>query len=110
MVQEIEVDFDYTPDAERRDSYFPPAGSVSMERTISYEPESSIQPHRPMQRLHTAKLLEMILKDTQSRLVYRSQAIIKHDVYGYYPKGDDLDYPAKIQNGKACCLSEPDVY
>jgi hypothetical protein len=101
MVQDIDLDFDYTPDEDRRESYFPPVGSIGMERTMSYEPESSIQPHRPMQRLHTAKLLEMILKDTQSRLVYRSQAIIKNEVHGYYPKGDDLNYPAKIQNGKS---------
>ncbi|KAJ9118234.1 hypothetical protein QFC22_004141 [Naganishia vaughanmartiniae] len=106
MVQEIDVDFDYTPDEDRRDSYFPPAGSIGMERTMSFEPENSIQPHRPAQRLHTAKLLEMILKDTQARLVYRSQAIIKNDVYGYYPKGDDLDYPAKIQKASAHLLKD----
>jgi hypothetical protein len=105
MVKDIELedtmDFDYSPDIDqRRDSYFPPAGSAMMERTMSFEPESRIQPHRPMQKLHTAKLLEMILKDTQSRLVYRSQAIIKNDVSGYYPKGNDLDYPAKIESGK----------
>ncbi|KAI5452425.1 Golgi transport complex subunit 3 [Naganishia albida] len=103
MVKDIELedtmDFDYSPDIdERKESYFPPAGSTLMERTMSYEPESRIQPHRPMQKLHTAKLLEMILRDTQSRLVYRSQAIIKNDVSGYYPKGDDLDYPAKIES------------
>lgn len=107
MVKDIDLedtmDFDYSPDVdERRDSYFPPAGSAAMERTMSYEPESRIQPHRPMQRLHTAKLLEMILKDTQSRLVYRSQAIIKNGISGYYPKSDDLDYPAKIQAGEQC--------
>lgn len=105
MVKDIEpddtMDFDYSPDIDqRRDSYFPPAGSAAMERTMSYEPESRIQPHRPMQKLHTAKLLEMILKDTQSRLMYRSQAIIKNSVSGYYPKGNDLDYPAKIENGE----------
>jgi hypothetical protein len=104
MVKDIElddnIDLDYTPDDDRRDSYFPQLEAASMARTMSFEPESQIQPHRPMQRLHTAKLLEMILKDTQSRLVYRSQAIIKNDVSGYYPKGNDLDYPAKIQSGK----------
>ncbi|KAJ9099826.1 hypothetical protein QFC21_003826 [Naganishia friedmannii] len=105
MVQEIDFDLD-TPNEDRRDSYFPPAGSVGMERSMSYEPESSIQPHRPTQRLHTAKLLEMILKDTQSQLVYRSQAIIKNDVYGYYPKGDDLDYPAKIENASVHLLKD----
>ncbi|GHJ89697.1 hypothetical protein NliqN6_6099 [Naganishia liquefaciens] len=101
MVKDIDLeenfDLDYTPNDDRLDSYFPPAISAEMSRTMSFEPESRIQPHRPMQKLHTAKLLEMILKDTQSRLVYRSQAIIKSDVSGYYPKGDDLDYPAKIQ-------------
>lgn len=104
MVKDIDpdenIDLEYTPDDDRRDSYFPP-DSASMSRTMSFEPESQIQPHRPMQRLHTAKLLEMILKDTQSRLVYRSQAIIKNEVSGYYPKGNDLDYPAKIQSGES---------
>lgn len=110
MVKDIEpddtMDFDYSPDVDQRmDSYFPPVGSAAMERTMSYEPESRIQPHRPMQKLHTAKLLEMILKDTQARLVYRSQAIIKNAVSGYYPKGDDLDYPAKIESGtQPACL------
>jgi hypothetical protein len=42
---------------DRLDSYFPPAISAEMSRTMSFEPESRIQPHRPMQKLHTAKLL-----------------------------------------------------
>lgn len=114
MVKDIDLEenfeLEFTSNDDREDSYFPPAESASMSRTMSFEPESRIQPHRPMQRLHTAKLLEMILKDTQSRLVYRSQAIIKSDVSGYYPKADDLDYPAKIESGKHSIVLAMEIF
>lgn len=50
-------------------------------------------------RLQFAPLLRPILQDTQTRLVFRSQAVVQSEVLGYVPKPADLDYPA-ILKGK----------
>lgn len=95
-----EVESPY-PQSMRSGSYFPaqPSPSInglSLQRYPSFEPESAIQPHRPAERFHAGKLLEMILKDVQTRMVFRSQAILRSDVASYTPRGEDLDYPNKI--------------
>ncbi|KAI7940850.1 hypothetical protein MJO28_013135 [Puccinia striiformis f. sp. tritici] len=41
-------------------------------------------------------LLEPILQDIQTRLVFRAQAIIQTEVANYLPKNEDLDYPNKL--------------
>jgi hypothetical protein len=66
---------------------------------MSYEPENRIQPHRPTERLQVGQLLKMVLQDTQTQLVFRSQALIRSDVESYVPQEDDLDYPGKILRG-----------
>jgi hypothetical protein len=95
-----------TPDAAPGpgSSYFPkfgsPAGNdLTLQRYISYEPESNIQPHRPSETFHAGKLLDMVLRDVQTRMIFRSQAILRSDVGSYAPHEDDLDYPAKLRNG-----------
>lgn len=97
-----------TPDAAPGpgSSYFPkfgsPAGNdLTLQRYISYEPESNIQPHRPSETFHAGKLLDMVLRDVQTRMIFRSQAILRSDVGSYAPREDDLDYPAKLRNGMA---------
>jgi hypothetical protein len=90
----------------------PSQASLQIRRTMSYEPENRIQPHRPTERLQVGQLLKMVLRDTQTQLVFRSQALIRSDVESYVPQEDDLDYPGKILRGvsesfgeRHCCRS-----
>lgn len=46
--------------------------------------------------LRFAVLLQTILQDAQTRLVFRAQAVIQSDVLHYQPTLDDLDYPEKL--------------
>jgi hypothetical protein len=92
------------PAFEQVESYFPkvesPVPSVlTLQRYQSYEPEADIQPHRPSTSFSSGKLLEMVLKDVQTRMIFRSQAILRSDVGSYNPRSEDLDYPGKIQRG-----------
>lgn len=50
----------------------------------------------PLGRLKFSVLLQTILQDTQTRLVFRAQAIIQSEVLHYVPTADDLDYPSKL--------------
>jgi len=51
---------------------------------------------RPLERLHIAQLLQMVLQDAQTRLFFRAQAVVQSEIQYYAPKADDLDYPAKL--------------
>ncbi|KAF9585557.1 Golgi transport complex subunit 3 [Lunasporangiospora selenospora] len=42
-------------------------------------------------------LIRNMLQDTQQRLVYRAQALIRAEIQGFKPKPADLDYPACLQ-------------
>lgn len=79
---------DSTPTAQRRNT-----------------PHSQRRRRKPLSRLHTEVLLKMVLQDAQTRLVFRSQALIQADVQYYAPKDGDLDYPEKLGTGKSIPLS-----
>ncbi|GAA6058792.1 hypothetical protein JCM10212_001908 [Sporobolomyces blumeae] len=51
-------------------------------------------------RLRFSVLLRTILQDTQTRLVFRAQAVIQSEVLHYVPTASDLNYP-KILEDKA---------
>lgn len=51
---------------------------------------------RPLKGLRFARLLLTVLQDTQTRLVFRAQAIVQAEVLHYIPTDNDLDYPAKL--------------
>lgn len=76
--------------------------NLTLERYQSYEPDANILPHRPISSFHAGKLLEMIYKDVQTRMVLQSQIILRSDVDAYVPHGDDLDYPNKIKQDGEC--------
>jgi len=80
--------------------YSPSQDGLALQRYQSYEAEANILPHRPDSYFHAGKLLGMVLRDVQTRMIFRSQAILRADVGSYAPRGDDLDYPAKIKNGE----------
>lgn len=46
--------------------------------------------------LRFAVLLQTILQDAQTRLVFRAQAVIQSDVLHYVPTPEDLEYPEKL--------------
>ncbi|KAL8277753.1 hypothetical protein RQP46_009875 [Phenoliferia psychrophenolica] len=48
-------------------------------------------------RLRFSVLLETILQDSQTRLVFRAQAVIQSEVLYYVPVPDDLAYPTKLE-------------
>lgn len=51
----------------------------------------------PLGRLRFSVLLQTILQDTQTRLVFRAQAVIQAEVLRYVPTPDELAYPAILQ-------------
>ena len=51
---------------------------------------------KPLSRLQIDQLLKMVLKDAQTRLVFRAQALVQAEVSYYVAKPDDLDYPSKL--------------
>ena len=42
-------------------------------------------------------LIRPALEDTQTRIVFRTQAIVRNDIELYRPKPEDLDYPRRLQ-------------
>jgi hypothetical protein len=62
---------------------------------------AGMQPYA-LRKLRVGHLLQLILQDAQTRLVFRSQAILQNEVKYYVPKGDDLDYPNRVQGGLFC--------
>ena len=51
---------------------------------------------KPLKRLHTPQLLQMILQDAQTRLFFKAQSIVQADIRYFVPKEADLAYPAKL--------------
>lgn len=50
--------------------------------------------------LRFATLLETVLQDAQTRLVFRAQAVMQSEVLRYSPSSEDLDYPDKLKGGR----------
>ncbi|KAI5806178.1 Sec34-like family-domain-containing protein [Geopyxis carbonaria] len=48
-------------------------------------------------QLDFGQLIQGTLQDTQTRIVFRTQAVIRDEIEGFVPKPDDLDYPTKCQ-------------
>jgi conserved oligomeric Golgi complex subunit 3 len=47
-------------------------------------------------RLHIKPILQLVLQDAQTRLLFKTQAVIQSDIRLYTPKNNDLDYPDKL--------------
>ncbi|KAG9011516.1 Golgi transport complex subunit 3 [Tulasnella sp. 427] len=52
--------------------------------------------HQQLKHLHIGNLLEMVLQDAQTRLVFKAQAVIQSEIRYYVAKEGDLDYPQKL--------------
>lgn len=49
-----------------------------------------------LEKLQIGVLLQMILQDAQTRLVFKAQAILQSDIRLYLPTDEDLRYPDKL--------------
>lgn len=58
-------------------------------------------------RLRFSILLRTILQDTQTRLVFRAQAVIQSQVLHYVPTSEDLDYPKILEEKALASGKEP---
>lgn len=87
----VQVDLDDDNNEELQ----PLSSPQRLARVSSYDADVVIQPHRP--RLRVEDLLRVLLQDAQTRLVFRSELVIKEDVEAYQPRTQDLDYPSKIK-------------
>ena len=56
------------------------------------------QPSR--RKLEIKGLLEPVLQDAQTRLVFRSQAVLQNGIGRFVGSGEDLEYPEKIEKGE----------
>ena len=59
-----------------------------------YDPEEETDKPDPTQ-LDFAILIQPVLEDAQTRLVFRTQAILRDEIENFKPKPEDLDYPAR---------------
>ncbi|GAA5995774.1 Golgi transport complex subunit COG3 [Rhodotorula paludigena] len=64
--------------------------------------EGAVVPTRAQSTMRFAVLLQTILQDAQTRLVFRAQAVVQSDVLHYVPSAADLEYPEKLvhEDGK----------
>lgn len=65
----------------------------------------SASPAAPLGRLRFSVLLQTIQQDTQTRLVFRAQAVIQSEVLHFVPSADDLAYPDKLEAHKDGALA-----
>jgi conserved oligomeric Golgi complex subunit 3 len=56
-------------------------------------------------RLHIRPILQLVLQDAQTRLLFKTQAVIQSDIRSYAPKDNDLTYPDKLLGRKQYSLS-----
>lgn len=54
-----------------------------------------------LNELDFAQLIQAALEDTQSRIVFRAQTILRDEIENFKPKASDLDYPALLGSKKA---------
>jgi hypothetical protein len=67
------------------------------EHTATFQTPS---PSTSLGHLRFSTLLETVLQDAQTRLVFRAQAVMQTEVLRYAPVADDLDYPDKLRHSK----------
>lgn len=66
----------------------------------------SDDPSQPgLRQLHVKPILQLVLQDAQTRLLFKAQAVIQSDIRSYIPKDNDLAYPDKIMGKQRGPLS-----
>jgi len=83
----------------------------SSNQTITRTTRQQQQPRKSRRqrlgRLKFSILLNTILQDTQTRLVFRAQSVIQTQVLHYQPTSKDLDYPQILQDKAMSSGKEP---
>jgi hypothetical protein len=84
----------------------------SSNQTITTRTTRQQQPPRRSRRQRLGRLkfsilLNTILQDTQTRLVFRAQSVIQTQVLHYQPTSKDLDYPQILQDKASSSGKEP---
>lgn len=69
---------------------------TSSRKTIDMQYVADPDPYDRTQ-LDFGQLIQSTIQDTQNRIVFRAQSVIRDDIEGFSPKPEDLDYPAKNQ-------------
>ncbi|KAF9011857.1 Sec34-domain-containing protein [Cyathus striatus] len=72
------------------------ATTASSTEAISLYDEGLLEEENGIGKLHTARLLQMVLQDAQTRLFFKAQAVIQSDIKYYIPKDEDLDWPKTL--------------
>lgn len=96
MIQDIDLDDDELRGTDSDAESTPRMIPRSLRRSSSFDTAAVHQPQRPAPRLHAEHLLKILLHDAQTRLVFRSELVIRNEVGNYLPRPADLDYPNKI--------------
>lgn len=55
-----------------------------------------VEQHPIGKKLNIGHLLQMILQDAQTRLVFKAQSVVQSDIKHYSPQPEDLRYPQRI--------------
>ena len=79
----------------QRPNQIPPVDRSLTARLMSLV-GANIEVPKPLRRLNTAHLLQMILQDAQTRLFFKAQAIVQAEIRYFAPSNTDLDYPNNI--------------
>lgn len=89
-----------TPDESVRSPFeFMPTRTSSFAHNFAQIHGQQVRP-QPLKNLRFSELLQSILHDVQTRLVFRAQAIIQSDVLHFSPTEADLDFPSKLSKAR----------
>ncbi len=67
---------------------------ILLQTRYMHDPDEEAEPAEPNQ-LDFSFLIQPALEDCQTRLVFRTQAILRDEIERYKPKKEELDYPAR---------------
>ena len=69
------------------------------------ETEEDGEKNDELDRLHIRQLLQMVLRDAQTRLFFKAQSVIQSEIRYYTPTVRDLSYPDKFDGEYRLSLS-----
>ena len=83
-------------------SPYPPLTAASQQNGFAsaQNGSTSMKTMQPLRSLKFSMLLQGVLQDIQTRLVFRAQAVIHLEVLHYAPKPEDLEFPEKLRSAK----------
>lgn len=96
------------PESHTGNSFFPAISTSTPTKSRPFgqaqQQHWQVAQQRHLGELRFSILLQGLLQDAQTRLVFRAQAIIQSDVAHYSPSDEDLDYPAKLKGNRRMSL------